>query len=329
MQSPTGTITPVSAERRRRRLARSQVPVFIGHGAFHQTLVEIANHFHYRLAIVLDRFARLFFATRRHALAAAFGGAFGLASSGVARATPHPLPFSYPHVTLPAGHLELEQYVDVVPSRAERELAGGTESVPTLRFEMQSEIELGITDSLELGWYFAYQQAASADEPGLTLDGIKQRLRYRFADAGEWPVNVGAYVEVAELYDEIELEEKVLLSKQLGPVTVVTNLWVEQEYKLAEKRWEYLYNPTLGASFEASPRVSPGIEYWVHGNFESEEAGEEEGAHHYLGPTLLLQTGEYFLSLGAYARLDDFGKAAVAGDPWGKFWFRAIVGIGL
>jgi len=280
---------------------------------------------------VLERSVPRMALPSRRLLGALLGGVVVLSSGGIARATPHPLPFSYPHATLPAGHLELEQYVDTIPTRAASELPGSTERVPTLRFELQSEIEIGITDSLEFAWYFAYQQDPSVS-PSLTLDGIKQRLRYRFADEGAWPVDVGVYLEVAELHDEIEFEQKVLLNKRLGALTLATNLWVEQEYLFADKRWEYVYNPTLGASYEASPRVAPGIEYWVHGNFEGEGgAGGETGepTHHYLGPTLLLQTGEYFLSLGAYARLDDFGGASEPGERWGKFWFRAILGIGL
>jgi hypothetical protein len=39
--------------------------------------------------------------------------------------------------------------------------------------------------------------------------GIKQRLRYRFADAGRWPIDVALYGEVTENDREIELEAKV------------------------------------------------------------------------------------------------------------------------
>jgi hypothetical protein len=51
--------------------------------------------------------------------------------------------------------------------------------------------------------------------------------------------------------------------------------------------------------------------------------------HHYLGPTLLYQTGMVFLSLGAYARLDGVAKSAVVDDPYGKLWVRSIVGLEL
>jgi hypothetical protein len=251
-----------------------------------------------------------------------------------AHATPHPLPFSYPYATLPAGATEAEQYVDLIPMRVARELPGGTESVAAIRSALTTEIELGITDHLELGWYFAFEQSAAAAGPALRFNGIKQRLRYRFAEQGEWPVDLGVYLEVAELYSEIEVEEKILLSRRFGPVTVVSNLWIEQEYFFQRGVWKHLYHPTFGVTFEASPRVSPGLEYWVRGSFGKEPAPAagtvlEDKPHHYLGPTLLLQMGETVLSIGTYARLDDFGKAQAPGDPWGKLWVRALLGVGL
>lgn len=261
-----------------------------------------------------------------------------LAVPGVASATPHPLPFSYPYATLPSGAKEAEQYVDLVPVRVARELPGSTESVPAIRSALTTEVEVGITDRLEAGFYFAFEQSAAGSGPALRFSGVKQRLRYRFAEQGEWPIDLGVYFEVAELYSELELEEKILLSRRFGPVTAVSNLWIEQEFLFQEGEWKHIYHPTLGVTVEASPHVSPGIEYWVRGELgesyetdlaELAEEGEGNEPHHYLGPTLLLQLGESFLSLGAYARIDDFGKGPTPGDPWGKLWVRAIVGVGL
>jgi hypothetical protein len=256
-----------------------------------------------------------------------------LAVSVGAQATPHPLPFSYPYATLPAGATEAEQYVDLIPVRVARELPGSTESVVALRFALTTEIEVGITDHLEAGWYFAFEQSAAASGPALRFSGVKQRLRYRFAESGEWPVDLGVYLEVAELYSVVEVEEKILLSRRFGPVTMISNLWLEQEYLFQDDVWKHIYHPTFGVTFEASPRVAPGVEYWVRGTFGSDpgsaQPGQREKPHHYLGPTLLLQMGETFLSLGGYARLDDFAKTSAPGDPWGKLWVRAIVGVGL
>jgi hypothetical protein len=296
---------------------------------FLRAAIEVASHFHYRLNVDSVSAPRAY--GLRPLLAAL---ALSLAVSSVspgASATPHPLPFSYPYATLPSGTTEAEQYVDLVPVRVARELPGSTESVVTLRSALTTEIEVGITDHLEAGWYFAFEQSAAANGPALRFSGVKQRLRYRFAEEGELPVDIGLYLEVAELYSVVEVEEKILLSRRFGPLTVISNLWLEQEYLFQDDVWKHIYHPTFGVSFEASPRVAPGLEYWVRGTFGSgsEESGVREKPHHYLGPTLLLQMGETFLSLGGYARLDDFAKTSTPGDPWGKLWVRAILGVGL
>lgn len=247
------------------------------------------------------------------------------ATSGLAAATPHPNPFTYPYQTLAEGALEIEQYTDLTPVRVQREKDDGTlEGVFGVRAALTTEIEYGLTDRLEFGWYFAFNQTASAGDSALTFDGVKQRLRYRFADTGELPVDIGLYLEVAELHDEIELEEKVILAKQLGALNLVANLWVEQEYQFQDKVTEYLFNPTFGLNYELSPRYIIGAEYWSRGEFE-----HAADAVHYAGPTFLFQRDKIALALGIYARLDALGSSAVVDDPYGKMYARAIVSVDL
>src|SRR5262245_25241466 len=104
-----------------------------------------------------------------------------------ASATPRPLSFTYPAETLAQGNLEVEQYVDLVPVRVAREEATGTCAVTSLRSELQTELEYGITNKLELGFYFAFEQAASATALYLQFQGIKQRLRYELSNQPCWP----------------------------------------------------------------------------------------------------------------------------------------------
>jgi hypothetical protein len=257
--------------------------------------------------------------------------------SSTARANPRPLPFSYPYQTLPSGKFEAEQYVDLVPVRVTRENPDGTqEGVFSLRSVLQTELEIGLSDRLEFGWYFVFQQGASAETPFLRFQGIKQRLRLRLAEEGDWPVNVGLYLEIAELHNEFEVEEKLLLSRRFGPLNLTVNLWIEQEYYFQTSETKFIFNPTAGVTYELSPNVTVGAEYWARGRFdsasdESDEPGASDaptGTRHYLGPTLLLQTGEAWMSLGPYVRLDSLGDDWVVDDPYGKLWFRALLGYG-
>ena len=251
-----------------------------------------------------------------------------------ASANPKKLPYSYGTQTMHEGGLELENYVDLVPMRVFREKDDGTlEGVWSTRYQLQTEMEYGLTDRVELGAYLVWRQGASANTPFLRFQGIKQRARVRVSDP-TWPVGVAVYGEIAELYNEVELEEKVLVSWHDGPLELVANLWIEQEYYFADSVWEHIYNPTVGASWELSPSATVGLEYWARGRFDNPEMSTTEddaetGAktRHYAGPTLSVQRGEYWMSVGAYLRVDTADIAI--GDPYGRFWGRLIIGIGL
>jgi hypothetical protein len=272
--------------------------------------------------------------TIKPTLALAAGLVVAAAAPSV-RANPHPLPFSYPYQTLPKGKIEVEEIADFIPMRVARENEDGTrDAVTSIRSRLVTELELGITDRLELGLYFQFQQGATADTPALRFDGMKQRLRYRFAEEGDLPVDLGVYFELAEFHNEIEIEEKLLLSKRFGYLTAVSNLWIEQEYYFQAQEWKLVYNPTLGMHYELSPSFMLGFEYWARGRFdEPKENGAAisdtpTGARHFLGPTVLLQSGEAWWSTGVYARLDHLGDALQAEDPYGKVWIRTMVGLG-
>jgi hypothetical protein len=251
-----------------------------------------------------------------------------------ARANPHPLPYSYPYQTLPKGKIEVEEIADLIPMRVAREKEDGTrDAVTALRSQLQTELELGLSDRLELALYFSFHQSATAGTPAMRFDGLKQRLRYRFAEEGDLPIDLGVYFEVAEFYNEVELEQKLLMSRRFGYLTAVCNLWVEQEYYFQDREWKLIYNPTLGATYEFSPSFMLGLEYWARGRFDEANATSATGdaptgARHYLGPTFLLQSGEAWWSTGVYARMDHLGDSLQAEDPYGKVWIRTMVGLG-
>jgi hypothetical protein len=282
---------------------------------------------------------------RRNATVSALGAGLVLAlGSAFSWATPRPLPFTYPAQTVPQGTLEVEQYLDLVPVRVAREDADGTRAVTSLRSVLQTELEYGFTDRLEGAFYFAFRQNANAASPVLTFQGVKQRLRYELSERGVWPIDVGLYGEIAEFHNELEFEEKILLSRRFGAFSAACNLWVEQEYYFQISEWRFIYNPTLGATYDLSPNFVVGLEYWVRGRFDGDDgdsaslapaaaiAAESDvpsGAHHYLGPTFMAQSADYFFTLGAYARLDHLGDDAVVGDQYGKLWFRVLIGVHL
>jgi hypothetical protein len=247
----------------------------------------------------------------------------------VVLADPHPLPFSYPYATLPRGLSEVEQYIDLTPLRSLD--ADGT-TPTTLGSVLITELEYGLTDKLEVGFYMQFFTDPAGDGAGapLKFDGVKQRLRYRLADAGVWPVNVALYGEIAEFSDEIELEAKILLEKRIGRWQLLANLWGERAYTFVGPN-EWGVNPTGGASYEIVPAFHLGIEYWMHGRLGVDQALKDFNTnfHHYVGPAFLLQSARIWFAVAPYVRLDAWNRAGQAGDEFGRFWIRAIVGIPL
>jgi hypothetical protein len=250
-------------------------------------------------------------------------GAFMLTTSKIGWATPRPLPFTYPPQTLPEGALEAEQYLDMVPARVARESETGTDAVWSVGATLQTELEYGFTDMIEGAWYFVFEQPASPT-PALRFEGVKQRVRFPFVPRGVWPIDLGLYLEVGEFHDELEFEQKLLLGRRFGALDVLANLWVEQEWEFQDEKWVFVYHPTFGASYDFNPMLSAGLEYWARGRFDADES-----PHHYLGPTVMFQRGEHFISAAAYGRLDGLGDPAAVGDPWGKVWIRVLIGIHL
>ena len=257
----------------------------------------------------------------------------GAASS--ARANPRQLPFSYPAETLPVDGFEIEQIVDLTPVHTQD--ARGDERTFS-RATLTTEFEYGITERLELALYvqLADDPTVGSDAP-LRFDGLKQRLRYRISDPATWPIDVALYGEVAELRYEFEAEAKVILQRRQGPWRFVTNLWAEREFYYQGRR-EWVLHPTLGAAYEFGPHFSLGLEGWLVKELADDDEDEAVGSSDkynagplgYLGPTLFAQgKGHGWISIGAYTRLTDFGRAAQVGDHYGRFWFRVMVGIEL
>jgi len=255
-----------------------------------------------------------------------------------ARATPQPLPFSYVYETLPKGSLEVEQYVDYDPIKV---LDQSGNRIGYAATQFQTEFEYGLTDHLELGLYATIAPSAPqtyADVPPLTEGtGVKERLRYRFAEEGEWPVDLGLYLELVQNEHEVEVEGKILLQRRIGDLRLVANLWAEREYEnLDFKQGDWVVNPTLGATYQVTPLFHPGVESWLHAEFPDSHptATFNLRPQVYVGPTMMFDFGNFWFSLGGYWRvtevthgLNDGRIGGVQADAFGPFWLRMVVGL--
>jgi len=253
--------------------------------------------------------------------------------AGAASANPRPLPFTYQHEQIASGAAELEQYVDLTPVRARD--AGSSTPLWYGLSQFTTEFEYGLTDRLELGLYVTYAPAASsgfADIPRATNgNGLKQRLRFKLAETGEWPIDVSLYAEAAENERELELEAKVILQRRLGLARIIANLSGEREFYYDGKH-DIVLNPSAGLTFEVSPTIQPGIEWWMRAEYPEEGNVPRVfalGPHHYLGPTLLLQFGALWWTNGLYLRLNDRSHTQQIGEGFGSVWVRSMLGVEL
>jgi hypothetical protein len=261
---------------------------------------------------------------RRHIIAVLL---FGLGYVPGAKANPRPLPFTYIYETLSEGDAELEQYADMTPVRV---YSATGDRAWYAASQFQTEFEYGITNRLELGLYVTFVPTNPAYSLTPTLmegNGLKQRLRYRFADVGQWPLDIALYGEVSENEREVELEGKIIIQRHVGWLRVVANAWAERELYYNGNR-EWVLNPTAGAVFEVTPAVQTGLEYWMRAEYPNNRVFNQ-GPHHFLGPTVLLQFGKLWWTAGAYLRLNEYGHSAVVGDGFGPVWIRTVIGVGL
>jgi hypothetical protein len=258
----------------------------------------------------------------------------GLSCAGIATANPMPLPYTYVYSTLPKGEAEIEQYVDLTPMKALSVASGNP--VTYLASQFQTEFEVGITDRLELGLYLAFQPYPTGLTETATLTegtGAKERVRYRFAEEGDLPIDLAIYGEVVEFANELEFEGKILLQKRFGDLILAANLWgeVEQEYGDSVGQVDWVANPTLGATYQVTPVVHLGLEGWMRAEWPSGNPPRAFalGPHEFVGPTFMLNFGRVWWSTGAYLRVDEIEHTMAPLDNYGPVWVRTIIGFGL
>jgi hypothetical protein len=260
-----------------------------------------------------------------------------VAAPNVARATPHPLPFTYPYETLGTGEAELEMYTDATPLRV---LADPSDPNAGRLWEpawvLTTEIEYGINPRWEAAFYQVFEATPAAGGSNtLTFDGLKWRARTRLAEAGEWPVDVGLYFELETLHDEVSLEEKVILVRRFGNLRAMVNLWVEEElerpFEDAGHKGDFapVVHPTAGLAYQVTPMLHLGAEYWSRGRIGGGGDGDRERRPtHFFGPAVSVNFGKIWLTVAPYVNLSDVTKPQ-PGEAYGPWWVRTAVGIEL
>jgi hypothetical protein len=178
---------------------------------------------------------------------------------------------------------------------------GGTSAA-----EQQLEIEYGITDRTSIG---IYQTVAQGPGEGLHFAATKLEMRHRFAERGQWPIDLTLYGSVAKPFGRAaaELEPRLIVARDFGAFTLAANgiaeVVIEQERDASgEKKIETEFVPgwAVGLTYEALPKLKLGAENWG----EAPKVGDKREVFTWAGP-------------------------AVSWSPSTRLWLTGTVGFGL
>lgn len=204
--------------------------------------------------------------------------AAALSASSLAHADRRTFTRTYEYTTMPQGQTELEIYSTQSAYRL-------TDDAPRA-FELQLELEHGITDRFDLGLYHVFEQVSATDATAAEafhFSELKLRGRYRFAERGELPLDLVAYLEGVKAFGKgaYEAEAKVIAARDLGPVLVSANLIGEVEFGPDVDEAELELGWAVGAAYEVCPALRLGVE--SYGSFEAEEPEEVSAS---VGPSV-------------------------------------------
>ena len=232
---------------------------------------------------------------RRRSLAFLSSLALALSLAPAARADRRSFTRAYEYATQPAGNLELEIWNDLI---IPKDSFAGTVAKPRI------ELEVGLTDHWDLALYHVFESRLEDGKSSFALDSWRLESRYRLFEKGELPVDVMLYLELerpADFRAPAELEEKLIIGKDLGRLGLVVNLVAEQKLG-TESRAGHVWEIDAGARWEVVPALRLGLEYFV--TMESAPGADLE-VKQYLGPSISLANAKVWLQVGAGIGLGD------------------------
>ncbi len=246
---------------------------------------------------------------------AVFLGAIGLGTPS-AHADNRKFGYVYEVTTMPAGMWEYEQWVTWKTSK-------GNDS-DFDRFDFRHEIEVGITDRLQLAVYLAdwrYQDGGSVGNDRVEYKGTAFEVIYNLSDPVADPIGSALYGEV-KIGDQVfELEGKILLQKDIGAWTFAYNLVLEAEWEGSDYEEDKgVIEQVFGASYQINPNWSVGGELLHEVEFDDWEHTGPSVV--YLGPVVAYRAKTWWMTLTQLFQVTDIDSEA-------DFQTRVLFGIDL
>ena len=125
--------------------------------------------------------------------------------------------------------------------------------------DFRNEIEFGVTEHFQIGLYLAdwgYREDPTAHEHGFSYQTSALELIYNLSNPTTDLLGSALYGEVRGGPEELELESKIILQKNLGRFVVAYNGTLEAKWegdRLEERGGEF--SQSLGVSYEVSPAL--------------------------------------------------------------------------
>jgi hypothetical protein len=182
---------------------------------------------------------------------------------------------------------------------------------------IREELEIGITDRLQLGVYPLDWSHHS--DGGFHYNGGAVEVIYNLSNPVVDPVGVSLYQEISVARQHFESESKLIAQKNFGRWILDYNATLEAEWEskgLEQQKGDL--QQALGASYEISPRLSVGIEFLHEFIFPD---WHDEVTNVFVGPNVSYRRHEWFVTVTALAQATD-----TTDEP--DFHLRTIFGIG-
>jgi hypothetical protein len=182
---------------------------------------------------------------------------------------------------------------------------------------LREELELGVTDRLQLGIYPLDWSHRSAG--GLEYNGGAVEAIYNLSNPVIDPVGISVYQEVSIARRHFESESKLIVQKNFGRWIFDYNATLEAAWEdrhLEEKSGEL--QQALGTSYEISPRLSVGLEFLHEFVFPNWGNGV---SNVFVGPNVSYRRNQWFVTAAALAQATDTSE-----EP--DLQLRTIFGVG-
>lgn len=221
------------------------------------------------------------------------------ALAGVAplRATERHFSFTYETTLAPKGVFEAEEQFFW-------ERGSGFDT-----FTFRQELEYGVTDRLQLALYFFdFEHAREEGKSSTGWAGSGIEAIYQLSDPTKSSLGSALYGEAIINDRTFELEGKILLQKNIGPLILAWNGIIEAKWEDGYREAVGVLEQTLGLSYQVLPAFSVGLE--AKHEVEFEDWNHSGGNAVFVGPNVSFRKGAFFTAATCLFRVSD-----VPGEP--------------